>query len=142
MPAPILVAPAIVVPAAAIRMSVSRSAGPGGQNVNKVSSKVELRIDLQAITGLSTEARRRLQDLARGRLDADGRLIVTSQRTRDQHRNLDEARDKVRRLIERARVAPKTRTATRPGAAARERRLSEKRRRGAAKAARQRRGED
>ena len=62
--------------------------GPRGQNVNKVASKVELRVDLAGVTGLSDPARARLRALAAGRLDADGRLLLTSQRTRDQLRNL------------------------------------------------------
>jgi ribosome-associated protein len=143
MPEPILAATGVVVPAAAIRMSVSRASGPGGQNVNKVSSKVELRIDLGAITGLSDGARARLESLAAPRLDAEGHLVVVSQRTRDQHRNLEDARDKVRVLIERSLVAPRKRRATRPSAASRERRLTEKRRRRERKAGRSRpRGDD
>src|SRR5688572_9650322 len=104
-------------------MSVSRSAGPGGQNVNKVSSKVELRVDLHAISGLGADARARLHELVRTRLDAEGHLLVTAQRTRDQHRNPDEAREKVRQLIERARIPPKRRRATKPSGSSRERRL-------------------
>src|SRR5690242_4295957 len=123
------VAPGVVVPGAALQMAVSRSSGPGGQNVNKVASKVELRVDLQAVQGLAVDARARLQQLAAPRLDADGRLLVVSQRTRDQPRNLEDAREKVRQLIARALVAPRKRRATKPSAGARERRLSDKRRR-------------
>ena len=123
---PIAVAPGIGVPAAAISWRAVRSSGPGGQNVNKVASKVELRVDLGAVTGLSAAARARLATAAATRLDADGRLLVTSQRTRDQGRNLEDARDKVRRLVEAARHEPRKRRATRPSAGAHDRRVRRK----------------
>ena len=77
-------------------------AGPGGQNVNKVASKVELRVDLDRIEGLPADARARLAALAAPRLDATGRLLLTSQRMRDQGRNLEDAREKLRALVRRA----------------------------------------
>jgi len=124
------VAAGVLVPAAAVRMSVARSSGPGGQNVNKVSSKVELRVDPAAIVGLSDSARTRLLSAVRRRLDADGWILVTSQRTRDQHRNLEDAREKVRDLIAAALVEPRKRRKTKPSRAAKERRIVEKKRRG------------
>ena len=133
MAEPIVVAPGVVVPAAALSLHTSRSSGPGGQNVNKVASKVELRVDLDRVEGLSEEARKRLGALADGRLDADGRLLVVSQRTRDQHRNLEDAREKVRALVQRAMIWPRTRRPTRVTAAAKARRLDEKKRRSAHK---------
>jgi ribosome-associated protein len=108
----------------AISVRAVRSGGPGGQNVNKVSSKVELRVDLHGIIGLDDWARARL--LAACSLDAEGRLYVTSQLTRDQHRNLDDAREKVRVLIVRALERPKPRKKTRPSRGAHERRLASK----------------
>jgi ribosome-associated protein len=142
MPQRIDVAGGVVVPESAVRMSVARSSGPGGQNVNKVASKVELRIDLGAITGLSAAARERLRGLARRRLDASGALLVTSQRTRDQHRNLEDAREKVRALIEAALVEPRRRRPSRPSRGAKEKRIQEKKRRGEQKQARGRGGHD
>ena len=133
MAEPIIVTPGVVVPAAALSLHTSRSSGPGGQNVNKVASKVELRVDLDRIEGLPPEARTRLSSLADGRRDADGRLLVVSQRTRDQHRNLEDAREKVRALVRRAMVRPRIRRPTRVTAAAKARRLAEKKRRGAHK---------
>lgn len=118
----------VVVPAAALQMKAVRSSGPGGQNVNKVASRVELRVDLDRITGLSGPAKKRLAALARRRMDADGRLLITSQRTRDQHRNLADCRERVRTLIERALKPPRARQPTRPTAASRKRRLEAKRR--------------
>ena len=133
MAEPILVIPGVVVPASALSLHTSRSSGPGGQNVNKVASKVELRVELDRIEGLPAEARTRLESLADGRLDAEGRLLVISQRTRDQHRNLEDAREKVRALVRRAMIRPRTRRPTRVTAAAKARRLDEKKRRSAHK---------
>jgi ribosome-associated protein len=139
---PIRIAKGILVPEAAIEWRAVRSSGPGGQNVNKVASKVELRVDLGAVSGLSGPARARLGALAAGRLDSSGRLLVTSQRTRDQVRNLEDARDKVKKLVERALRAPRPRRLTAPSPGAVERRLRAKRVRSATKRVRASRGED
>ena len=136
MAEPIRIAKGILVPEAAVEWRAVRSSGPGGQNVNKVASKVELRVDLGAISGLSGPARARLDALAAPRRDADGRLLVTSQRTRDQLRNLEDARDKVKKLVERALKAPRPRRLTQPSRSAVERRLKEKRRRSGVKESR------
>jgi ribosome-associated protein len=132
----------VEVPGSAITWRAVRSSGPGGQNVNKVASKVELRVELDAVAGLDVAARERLAALAARRRDSRGRLLVTSQRTRDQSRNLEDAREKVRRLVARALVAPKRRRRTRPSAAAVEERLREKRLRGARKRGRRSGGHD
>ena len=124
---PIRIARGILVPESAIDWRAVRSSGPGGQNVNKVASKVELRVDLGQVSGLTAPARARLAAMAAKHLDASGRLLVTSQRTRDQLRNLGDAREKVKKLVERALRAPRPRRLTQPSPAAIERRLREKR---------------
>ena len=136
MSEPIVVSDAIRVPAWAIAVQASRSSGPGGQNVNKVATKIDLRVDLHAIEGLPEPARERLRRLAAHRLDADGRLMVTSQATRSQADNLEDARSKVRALIESALVRPKSRRATKPTRTSREARIGAKKRRGDIKRAR------
>ncbi len=132
MAEPIVVRVGVVIPVEALSIRAVRASGPGGQNVNKVSSKVELRVDVDRVQGLDVGARDRLRRAAT--LDADGHILVTSQRTRDQRMNLDDAREKVRILVERALVVPRTRRKTRPTRGSVERRLSEKKRRTQAKA--------
>ena len=127
MAEPIAAPPHVFVPPAAIEVHAVRSSGPGGQNVNKVASKVLVEVDLARTEGLDDAARRRLATLAGRRLGADGILRVTAQSSRDRFRNLEDARAKVRDLLERAQVAPKSRRATRPARAAKEARLTAKR---------------
>jgi ribosome-associated protein len=132
----LVVRPGIVVPADAIRMSAVRSSGPGGQNVNKVASKVSLRVDLSRVLGLDAAAHARLRALAASEVDAEGHLLVTSQRTRDQRTNIEDARDKVRSLVLRALVRPRARRQTRPTRGSVERRIDEKKQRARVKAGR------
>jgi ribosome-associated protein len=130
------VAGTVYVPEEAIETRAVRSSGPGGQNVNKVASKVELHVDLERVQGLTAPQRARLEEAIRTRTDATGRLLVTSQRSRDRPANLKDAREKVRRLLAQSLPEPKTRRPTGPHAAARERRIAEKRRAGLQKRAR------
>ncbi len=133
---PIVIRAGVVVPSEALSFRAVRASGPGGQNVNKVSSKVELRVDLRLVVGLDEGARARLRSLCATSVDAEGRLVVVSQITRDQRRNLDDARAKVRVLVERAMVRPRPRRATRPTRGSVERRLSDKKRRAQIKSSR------
>jgi ribosome-associated protein len=105
-----------------------RSSGPGGQNVNKVATAVELRFDVAA-SSLPADVKDRLAALAGSRMSADGVILIDSRAHRTQAANREAARARLVELLRRAAVRPKRRKATRPGAAAREKRLQSKKRR-------------
>ncbi len=123
----------VLLPGSDLQWSAVRSGGPGGQNVNKVSTKVELRFDAPGTTALNEPVRARLLRLAHGRLDAEGRIVVTCDETRSQSRNLELARERLAELVAKALIAPKPRRRTKPSKAARARRVAEKRRAGSKK---------
>jgi ribosome-associated protein len=127
---------ALRLPAHYFVWSAVRSSGPGGQNVNKVASKVVLHFDFEACLELAPDVRARLRRLAENRLDAEGRLTVSSQTERDQPRNLERARQRIAELVRAALERPKRRRPTRPTAGSRARRLSDKRHQGEKKARR------
>lgn len=131
----------ITIPASDLSWTAVRSSGPGGQNVNKVSSKVELRFELERCTVLDEHTRGRLRVLAASRLDAEGRILIVSQATRDRQRNVEDARAKLASLVREASARPKRRRPTRPSASADRRRLDEKKRQSARKRDRQTRGD-
>ncbi|HTT06569.1 MAG TPA: alternative ribosome rescue aminoacyl-tRNA hydrolase ArfB [Steroidobacteraceae bacterium] len=106
-----------------------RAAGPGGQNVNKVASAVQLRFDLANTRALSEPAKARLRRLAGARLTADGAVLIAARNHRTQAANRREALARLHELIERALITPTPRVPTRPSAGSRERRLNDKRRR-------------
>ena len=109
------------------------ASGPGGQNVNKVATAVQLRFDVARSPSLPEDVRDRLARLAGRKLTKDGVLVITAQRHRAQERNRQDARDRLIELIRRAAVAPVPRRPTRPSRASRERRLDAKKRRSAVK---------
>ncbi len=131
-----LVVDSVVIPASDLSWVAVRASGPGGQNVNKVSSKVELRFALATTGALNEGVKRRLTTVARSRIDRDGVLLIVSQKTRDQQRNLEDAREKLAALVRAALTPPPTRRATRPTYGSKRRRLDDKRRVGEKKAAR------
>ena len=110
-----------------------RASGPGGQNVNKLSSAVQLRFDVRGSPSLPDAVRTRLEHLAGRRLTREGVLVINAHRHRTQERNRQDARERLVELIARAAVAPIPRRATRPGKAARERRLQSKKHRATVK---------
>ena len=112
-----------------------RASGPGGQNVNKVSSAVELRFNIPA-SSLPPDVKERLIALAGNRVTVEGDLIIDSREHRTQAQNREAARARLIALLQHAARRPKRRKPTRPGAAARQRRLTEKKHRGDIKAAR------
>ena len=117
---------AIAIEEREVEESFVRAAGPGGQNVNKVATAVQLRFDVRRSPSLPDAVRARLEKLAGRRLTQDGVLIITAQRYRTQERNRQDALERLVALLRRAAVRPAPRRPTKPTASARRRRLEDK----------------
>jgi ribosome-associated protein len=135
---PIHITPTLVIEDAELEERFVRASGPGGQNVNKVSTAVQLRFDVGRSPALSGEVRERLRALAGSRMTDEGVLVIDARAHRTQGQNRDEARERLADLVLRALVRPKRRKKTKPGKAAKERRLDTKKRRSDTKRARSR----
>lgn len=139
----IAIAPDIELDDGELEFSFIRASGPGGQNVNKVSSAVQMRFDARRSPSLNNAVSTRLQKLAGSRLTQDGVIVITGSRFRAQERNRADAIERLIALIAKAAVAPVVRRATRPTRASKAKRVDDKIKRGGVKALRGRpHGED
>jgi ribosome-associated protein len=136
------VGPGVYAPAIAVRFSYARSSGPGGQNVNKVNTKVEMWVRPELLVGLNYRAIERLRKLAGRRLTGEGEIHLSADTERGQEGNRAEAFRRLREMIVQAKVEPKIRRKVKPSKAAKARRLEGKRRRSEVKSTRRHRGED
>lgn len=133
---PLVVTPAIILDDGELQETFVRAAGPGGQNVNKVASAVELRFDARRSPNLPDDVAARLIRLAGARATKEGVIVIQANRFRDQPRNREDAMERLAALIQRAAVPPAPRIKTKPTRASKEKRLESKARRGAVKAGR------
>jgi len=138
----LFVPPAVRIPLAEFSFTFARSGGPGGQNVNKVNSKAVMRWRVLESPSLDERVRVRFVEQNRHRMTDAGDFLLTSQRFRDQPKNIQDCYDKLREMLARAVAQPKRRKATRPTAGSRRRRLTDKRQRSAAKQLRRRPADD
>ena len=120
------ITPALAIDENEIEERFVRASGPGGQNVNKVSTAVELRFDVMRSPSLSGEVRNRLRDLAGSRMTADGILVIDAREHRTQARNREAARERLVELLRQATIRPRSRRKTRPTAGSKERRIETK----------------
>jgi ribosome-associated protein len=125
----IRITPGVTIDDSELEERFVRASGPGGQNVNKVASAVELRFDAARSPALSPEVLHRLRTIAGARMTEEGVLVIDARRHRTQHQNREDARNRLAALIRTALIRPKKRRKTRPTAASKERRMTSKRRR-------------
>ncbi len=130
------ITPTLSIDESEIQLDFIRSSGPGGQNVNKVATGVQLRFNVDASATLPDEVKQRLRSIARNRITEEGILIIEAKRFRTQEQNREDAVARLVALIFQATEKPKPRKKTRPSAASQAERIDEKKRRGAIKRAR------
>ena len=136
----IQITPQISIPEEELRFDFIRSSGPGGQNINKVATGVQLRFNVRTSSGLPKEVRERLLAHLSSRLTSEGELVIEARRFRTQQQNREDALNRLTALLARAAEPPRPRHRTRPTRASQARRLAEKRRRGEIKRLRGRAG--
>jgi ribosome-associated protein len=137
---PLLITPTLTIDDGELEERFVRASGPGGQNVNKVSTAVQLRYDVGRSPALTPEVRDRLRALAGSRMTGEDVLVIDARAHRTQGQNREDARERLVDLVRRALVRPKRRKKTKPGKAAKERRLDTKKRRSDTKRGRGRPG--
>ena len=137
MPEPIRITDEITLDETELEESFVRSSGPGGQNVNKLSTAVQLRFDVRRSPSLPNDVAIRLMRAAGSRLTNDGVLVIVAQRHRTQERNRADARERLAEMIRAAAIPPKPRRATKPTKASKQRRLEKKKHRSGIKSLRQ-----
>ena len=142
MSSPLVINDKVTLPGSDLEWTAVKASGPGGQNVNKVASKVELSFDFENSVALRDTVKERLRVIAKNQLDAEGRVLVKSEKTRDQAKNLADARTKLKELVLEAMVVPKKRKATKVSKAQKAKRLATKKKVGAKKAARKKPSRD
>jgi ribosome-associated protein len=129
----LIVTPALAIDDSEIEEHFVRASGPGGQNVNKVATAVQLRFDVARSAALSDEIRQRLTSIAGKRITSDGVLVIDARRHRTQAENRQDARERLAEMIRQATVRPARRRKTKPTRAAKQQRLDTKRRRAGTK---------
>jgi ribosome-associated protein len=134
----VLITPSLVIDEKELREHFVRSSGPGGQNVNKVATAVQLRFNVLHTRSLPDNVRHRLIKLAGSRITEEGDLVIEARRYRTQERNRQDARDRLSALIRKAALKPKIRRKTKPSASSVKRRLDEKQHRSKLKKLRRR----
>jgi ribosome-associated protein len=128
----------LAIPDDELLFSFARSGGPGGQNVNKVASKAVLHWNLSANTTLPPDVKERLRAREANRITTEGELVIQSQRSRDQGKNIEDCRAKLREMVVRALHVPRPRRPTKPSKGSRQRRLADKKQQSQRKASRRR----
>ena len=136
------ITPSLIIDEKEIKEQFIRSSGPGGQNVNKVATAVQLRFNIRQNSSLPDDIRDRLTRLAGNRITEEGDLIIEARRYRTQERNRQDARERLAKMVRKATIKPKIRRKTKPSASSIKRRLEEKQHRGKLKQLRRQPGYD